>query len=225
MARYYYDRYRVSSSTEYNWQAFTAAYVQGSGWGFNNSGIWTDADSSLSGSSSYSFNSSSGYISSGTNYNRKISSMPSTFYQAAGSVVYRWQVTNQGGGDYYVYIQEQHAGYGPGSHVKYVWDAGPSYRTPGIVNSDGYYWDYWTSRNYYRGSYIDTIVAEDGTYPDNDRVGTSYWYIKRNRAFPEMAVKVSGQAKTAIDGWIKVNGQLKRITNIWVKVNGQLKGG
>ncbi len=185
MARYYYERYRVKSST-------SSYYVQGSGWTLNNAGTWTDDDSSLTGYASYSFSSSSGYSPSGTQYSGKVSTMPSTFYQVDATTVYRWQVTNQGGGNYYVKIDEQEA-------------------------------TRQTSTSYSRGTYVDTIIAEDGTYPDNGRVGTTYWYVKKGRAFPELAAKVDGQVKQGIDGWVKVGGELKRIVQMWTKAGGQLK--
>lgn len=76
---------------------------------------------------------------------------------------------------------------------------------------------------YTRGSYVDTILAEDGTYPDNGRVGTSYWYIKRDKAFPELKVKINGQIKTSDEGWVKVNGVLRPIEQIWTKIGGKLR--
>lgn len=90
------------------------------------------------------------------------------------------------------------------------------------------HWDgYWYVRGSSgtinsKGSYVDTIVAEQGTYPANGISG-DYWYVLKARAFPEFAVRDNGQLGTAIDGWVRVDGQLKQIQGMWVRVNGQLK--
>lgn len=226
MARYYYERYRVNSRTAYNWEAFSVKYTQGSDWAYNNQGDWS-GDDIISVSTLFTFSASSGYARSGTAYNNtKLSALPSGlsyFYEGGGSTIYRWQITNKGGGVYGVYVQEQHAIQGKGDHVKYEFDMGAYYRTPNAVNSDGYYWERWANTSYSRGTYVDTIIAEDGTYPDNGRVGTTYWYVKKGRAFPELVVKADGQVKQGVDGWVKVEGELKRIVQMWTKTGGQLK--
>lgn len=74
----------------------------------------------------------------------------------------------------------------------------------------------------FRGSFLSTIVAEDGAYPDNGARG-SYWYIKRNKAFPDFKVKADGQLRTSEEGWVKINGVLRPIEQMWVKVNGVIK--
>ena len=79
------------------------------------------------------------------------------------------------------------------------------------------------SVTYSRGDFIETIKAEEGTYPDNGRVGTTFWYIKRGRTFPELAIKVDGVLKASEDGWVKIDGQLKSVEQMWVKVDGEIK--
>lgn len=74
-----------------------------------------------------------------------------------------------------------------------------------------------------RNLLLETIEAEEGTYPDNGIQG-DYWYIKKGLAFPELKMKVDGQLKTSENGWAKIDNQLKAIDKIWIKVDGQLKG-
>lgn len=69
---------------------------------------------------------------------------------------------------------------------------------------------------------LETIEAEEGTYPDNGIQG-NYWYVKKGLTFPELKMKVDGQLKTSENGWVKVDEQLKTIDKMWTKVDGQLK--
>lgn len=67
---------------------------------------------------------------------------------------------------------------------------------------------------YYQGSFIDTLIAEDGTYPNNGRAG-SYWYVKGAKA-TNMSVNIGGVWKDA-DPYVLVNGIWKTVdvsTNI-----------
>ena len=75
-----------------------------------------------------------------------------------------------------------------------------------------------------RGAFIETVMAEEGTYPKNGPHG-GYWYIKgaQARTFPELKTRQGSQLKTAADGWVRVSGQLRQIQQIWVRENGQLK--
>lgn len=73
-----------------------------------------------------------------------------------------------------------------------------------------------------KGSYVDTIIAADGMYP-NDGVSGSYWYVKGALAFPSMKIKVDGVLKTSIDGWVKIDGVLRHIDSMWTNIGGVLK--
>ena len=75
---------------------------------------------------------------------------------------------------------------------------------------------------YIQGTYINTIVAEDGTYPD-DGISGSYWYVKGALVFPSMGIKVDGVLKTSVDGWVKIDGVLRHVDSIWANINGVLK--
>jgi hypothetical protein len=71
---------------------------------------------------------------------------------------------------------------------------------------------------------IETIIAEDGTYPDDGYDSTTgYWYVKGAIAFPAFHMKIDGQLKTSENGWVKIDGVLRPIEKIWVKINGELK--
>ena len=73
-----------------------------------------------------------------------------------------------------------------------------------------------------KGSFIEIVIAEDGTYPINGKLG-NYWYVRKGLAFPEFIMKIDGQLKTSENGWVKVDEQLKTIDKMWTKVDGQLK--
>lgn len=92
---------------------------------------------------------------------------------------------------------------------------------------DDAYWEesiysYIYKSDSYKGDYIETVIAENGEYPD-DGVYNGYWYIKKGLAFPEFKIKVNGELKTSKNGWVKINGQLKQIDKIWTKINGVLR--
>jgi hypothetical protein len=72
---------------------------------------------------------------------------------------------------------------------------------------------------YQKGSYLSTIIAEDGSYPDNGISG-SYWYIKTTKVFPEMQINVNGGWKEVDSGWVHINGTWREITSIWTNVLG-----
>lgn len=74
-----------------------------------------------------------------------------------------------------------------------------------------------------KGSFIEIVIAEDGTYPNNGAYTDGYWYIKKGLAFPELKMKIDGQLKASENGWVKVDNQLKTIDKMWTKVDGQLK--
>lgn len=101
------------------------------------------------------------------------------------------------------------------------------YNTEGVVEEVGVYYEF-DSCSYdttpIKGAYIDTIQAEDGTYPNNGISG-NYWYVKDTAVFtpPDLKIRVNGQLETYSDGWVRVNGQLRKIDLIWIRVNGVLK--
>lgn len=231
MAKYKYDRYSVGSSTYtyYEWSRYTTKevleYVADTSWQVGSGAVAGPVDS-YSGAYRYTFDSSTGHFKlwgSGTIY----PGSGGFVYSGGGSSVTRYAFGS--GSSRYVYyatlgVREAYTKIVPDQLAGTTY-AGYSAYTSGAVNSDGYYYvrgSSYTSTRYYRGSYIDTIVAEDGTYPADGRSG-SYWYVRRDRAFPDLAVKVNSQLGTSIDGWVKVSGQLGQIVSITVKEGGQLR--
>lgn len=70
---------------------------------------------------------------------------------------------------------------------------------------------------YGKGSYIETVTATDGTYPD-DGVSGSYWYVKTIPMV--MRVKINGAWKDTATPKIKVGGAWKVIAAMKIKVAG-----
>ncbi len=86
-----------------------------------------------------------------------------------------------------------------------------------ISGTSGYY-------SYSKGSYIETVTAEDGTYPDNGISG-SYWYVKTTLAFtPKIWVNINGSMKAMdIGSSINIGGSMKEIDSVWVNINGVMR--
>lgn len=76
--------------------------------------------------------------------------------------------------------------------------------------------------SYSRGTYIDEIVAEEGVYPVNGRQG-SYWYVRGERYAPFPQIKVAGEMKEPVEGFVMVNGTLRQIVESLIKENGEWK--
>lgn len=93
---------------------------------------------------------------------------------------------------------------------------------PGDMIVTVFYYELDYDATYSRGSYIEEVVAEDGTYP-NDGYYNGYWYVKDRLAFPELILKIEGTLKTSEQGWVKVDGALKEIDRMWIKIDGALK--
>lgn len=79
------------------------------------------------------------------------------------------------------------------------------------------------SIRYLRGDYIETIVGEDGQYPINGRDEDGYWYVRKERVFPALGLKINSNLKTAEMGWVKVNGTVREIDRIYTKINGVIR--
>lgn len=228
MARYYYDRYSVSSSTRYYWRKYEQGYVIESSPRYEDEVGWNPGLTPFGGGSSYSLNTETGIFSTaGTSHSGVIVDNISRSYTAVGNrlIMYSSRGFDSGTGTYRfvkkTYFSEK--GSARGAYISQT-TGSYSYKTSGAINADGYWWERGSSyTTYYRGSYVDTIVAEDGTYPDAGRVGTTYWYVKQGRAFPPLKIKVDGQLRESVDGWAKVDGVLKQITSMHIKTAGEIK--
>lgn len=70
-----------------------------------------------------------------------------------------------------------------------------------------------------KGQFLETVTAEDGTYPDNGISG-SYWYVKTGKAFPSIKLKYNDTILSIGGGyWKDDKGQLYNISNIYYKDN------
>ena len=75
---------------------------------------------------------------------------------------------------------------------------------------------------YSKGSFIEEVIAEEGTYPD-DGVYGSYWYVKVGVGFPGIKMEVNNAIVTAIDGWTKIDNTLHKLTDFWGKIGESVK--
>jgi|GEM_PF-4925202 len=145
MAKYYYDRYTVNSSTYYTQGPFNF--------------VRNDSFTGVSGSggcTSYGFNSSTGIYTANN---------PGSYYFDQYSTLYMVAGGSSSGTYVDKYVR---------TTVK-ISDGNNS--TPDVWNCAIYRSDRQQQTSYSRGSYIDTVVAENGTYPDNGISG-GYWYVK-----------------------------------------------
>lgn len=71
-----------------------------------------------------------------------------------------------------------------------------------------------------RGTFIETIVAQEGIYPDNGQHNDNYWYIKGERAFPNLYVNINGAWKKSKDGTVIINGTIRNVVDAWCNING-----
>jgi len=73
-----------------------------------------------------------------------------------------------------------------------------------------------------KGSFIEEVIAESGTYPADGESG-AYWYVLIGAAFFTIKCEIDSVLKTGVDGWCKIDGTLKKIAGGWIKVDGVLK--
>ncbi len=226
MARYFYDRYTVSETTEYKWYYYHARQI--SIYRQNDWGAWEShgSGSSIEGYTSYAFNSESGNYSGsgGTTISAEFPNLH-VYQIIGGSTLYEYYYTAGG-----TLMRRSRSSYfshdvcGQGDYIGETWAPSDYYTNNACNSSQTLYYSRGsqTRTTYTRGSYIDSIIAEAGAYPTNGRSG-NYWYVRGARAFPQLAVKAGDQVKQGVDGWVKKDGQLKPIQGIWVKKDGQIK--
>ena len=66
-----------------------------------------------------------------------------------------------------------------------------------------------------KGSLVKTIIAEEGTYPDNGISG-DYWYIKIKKAIPTIKI---GEGTVGAIKYKDKNGNIRNVANIVYKDN------
>lgn len=225
MARYYYKRYTVNSSTTYEWYKYNLSAYTWYGnltWATPTYGS-SALTATISGYTSFGFDDRTGFTYSGL-WSGTVANAGTLYTGSSTSVraLSHGSVTGSSreySSSYASLTTETR--YEQGSYIETVYGS-YSYKTDNA--SDGTYW--WirgnSSTSYYRGTYVDEIIAEEGTYPANGISG-SYWYVKDRKAFPTFWIRVNGELKTSENGWVKVDGTLRTIERMWVKVDGQLK--
>lgn len=228
MARYYYDRHNYTSTTTYTWSKYytkeTDVYAE-EDWGSQYSSQYDQ----IMGYKSYSFDPATGRFAGVGSYDTMYpGSYPKVLYRVpAGADVLEKYMYSSTAGSKIVYWHNKgsyisHTNYERGSLHSYVYGSYSQY-VNNARNSDGFWYVRGSaSTTYNKGAYVDTIIAEQGTYPANGISG-SYWYVLGKRAFPDFKTRQGGQLKSSVDGWVRVDGQLRQIQQIWVRANGQLK--
>lgn len=71
------------------------------------------------------------------------------------------------------------------------------------------------------GSFIETVTAKEGTYPDNGIQG-EYWYVKKGKAGLNLYPRIGGQVKQVEGGKVRIDRELKDVIGIWTRVDGKL---
>lgn len=97
-------------------------------------------------------------------------------------------------------------------------------------DDDGYYMEKYNIRtcdvereySYYRGSYIEDVQAESGTYPNNGRYG-GYWYVLQVPAFPQLKFNINGVIATTARLATRVDNQIARISDMWIREGNSLR--
>lgn len=72
-----------------------------------------------------------------------------------------------------------------------------------------------------KGSYVETVKAEEGTYPD-DGIKGDYWYVKQEKV-SDIKVNVNGEARDISKVYVNINGQRREVTSMYANINGQAK--
>lgn len=72
-------------------------------------------------------------------------------------------------------------------------------------------------------THIETLVTEEGTYPDDGVHTDLYWYVKVKKAFPEIKFVDGTTLKTATSAYVVQGGQLKSVADIYTVQDGQIK--
>ena len=99
-----------------------------------------------------------------------------------------------------------------------------------VAVQDGDYFDCNTTgveecdrtTSYSKGAYIETVIADDGTYPANGMSG-GYWYVKGALAFPSLGFCIDEALKTSEMGWARIGNEVREIVSITGRIDGALK--
>lgn len=75
---------------------------------------------------------------------------------------------------------------------------------------------------YSRGTYVNEITAEEGTYPANGKHTDGYWYVK-DRVATIARINDNGTIKNISEAYYNDNGTIKKIAKIVYNDNGNIK--
>lgn len=125
------------------------------------------------------------------------------------------------------YLLDTSRGYSPStdSLTYQAYNEEYSYETDDYEDYVSYTWvtqTYFRERTYSKGIYVESTIAEDGTYP-NDGEQDGYWYVKDRLAFPELGLKIYNELKFSEMGWVKIDGAIREIESIYTKISGNIK--
>lgn len=80
---------------------------------------------------------------------------------------------------------------------------------------------YTRTREYAPGVFIQDLLAEDGTYPDNGLHTDGYWYVKGKKK-ELMKFKLGAQTAVGIEGWANLGNKLYPIKNFSIRIGNKL---
>lgn len=106
-----------------------------------------------------------------------------------------------------------------------AWNNGQSQQIMYKINGQGYYNNRGeiskSSLSYNKGNLIETIKAEEGSYPLNGLYSDGYWYIKGDKATIPINTNINGDWKESETAYVNVNGVWKEIKGIHQAQNGE----
>ena len=73
-----------------------------------------------------------------------------------------------------------------------------------------------------KGSFVEEVVAEAGTYP-TDGISGAYWYVLIGAAFFTMKCEIDLNVRSVIEGTFKDNDTLHNVIEGWTKIDNVLK--
>lgn len=123
-------------------------------------------------------------------------------------------------GDLGVYVSNTaRSGWNSGSLElgNFILSTPSGYMYAGYPNS--YNHEMWQYR--VKDTLIETLTAEEGTYPDDGIHTDGYWYVKIKLAFPTMRILRDGQWAEVETGFVLKDGVWKPIEEIYKLQDGQ----
>ena len=194
MAKYYYDKYMVEEKKEWHYPGTTTKSS------LSGTRKVTYGDPALS--SSVKVNSSSMLTGTGTSWN-----MAEVTVGLKGYIIYGYFDSKYGGSSKMEY-----------GRVSFVASDNSYFNVSleHVIERDSY-----SIIKKVKGNFINSVIAKDGTYPNNGVKG-DYWYVKREKA-PDIKANVNGEARDISKVYVNINGQRREVTSMYANINGQAK--